>query len=583
MATSPRRTVVLGILGSTLDVGKTAARWEKWRPSVALCQHQDLLVDRFELLYDPRFQSLFDVVAADIRHVSPDTEVRPVELPLSDPWDFQQVYGRLHDFARKYPFRPEEEDYLVHITTGTHVAQICLFLLTESRHLPGRLLQTSPSRGAAGAAPEGRYTIIDLDLSKYDALASRAAVERREGESFLKGGIETRNPAYNRLIEQIERVAIASRTPILLGGPTGAGKSQLARRIHELKKARHKLAGELVDVNCATIRGDSAMSALFGHTKGAFTGAAEARQGLLRKANGGVLFLDEIGELGLDEQAMLLRAIEEKVFYPVGSDREQKSDFQLVAGTNKDLVDEVLAGRFREDLHARINLWSFRLPSLAERPEDIEPNLDFELAACLARTGVSVTMSREARARFLAFATSREALWTGNFRDFSAAVTRMAILAHGGRIATPNVDEEIARLLAAWRRTPKSSAERPDLVTARLGPERAAEIDRFDRVQLADVLSVCAQARSLSDAGRTLFAASRARKSSTNDADRLRKYLARFGLSFSPEEGATRPFPPPAEPSGPPISAIRSRRLARGRSFGPGVRVCSAKGFEHCG
>jgi transcriptional regulatory protein RtcR len=532
MATSTRRTVVLGILGSTLDTGKTAERWEKWRPSVAVCQQPDLAVHRFELLYDPKFQALFDTVAEDIRQVSPDTVVHPVPMPLKDPWDFEEVYAALHDLARRYTFSPDEEDYLVHITTGTHVAQICLFLLTESRHFPGRLLQTSPP-GRTVTSPAGAYSIIDLDLSRYDRIASRAALERSEGESFLKGGIETKNAAYNRLIEQIERVAAASRAPILLCGPTGAGKSQLARRLHELKKARHKLAGELVDVNCATIRGDSAMSALFGHVRGAFTGALEARQGLLRKANGGVLFLDEIGELGLDEQAMLLRAIEEKVFYPVGSDREQKSDFQLVAGTNRDLGEEVLAGRFREDLHARINLWTFRLPSLAERPEDIEPNLDFELAACLARTGQNVTISREARARFLSFATSREAVWTGNFRDFSAAITRMATLAQGGRIRTDVVDEEIGRLGRAWSRGPRREAATEDEVTAVLGEEKAAEIDRFDRVQLADVLRVCKSARSLSEAGRVLFAASRAKKTSVNDADRLRKYLARFGLSWS--------------------------------------------------
>lgn len=535
MAPSKRRTVVLGILGSTLDTGKTAERWTKWRPTVALCQHPDLLVHRLELIYDPKFQSLFDTVAADIAQVSPDTEVRPVPMPIADPWDFEEVYAALHDLSRRYTFTPDEEDYLVHITTGTHVAQICLFLLTESRHFPGRLLQTSPSRAHAPKKPEGAYAIIDLDLSKYDAIASRAAVERKEGESLLKGGIETRNAAYNKLIAQIERVAIASRTPILLTGPTGAGKSQLARRIHDLKKARHKLSGELVDVNCATIRGDSAMSALFGHTKGAFTGALDARQGLLRKANGGVLFLDEIGELGMDEQAMLLRAIEEKVFYPVGSDKEQKSDFQLVAGTNRDLLEEVSAGRFREDLHARIHLWTFRLPSLAERPEDIEPNLDFELGACAERTGVSVTMSREARARFLAFATSREALWTGNFRDFSAAITRMAILAEGGRVRAADVDEELGRLRASWRRGPRA-AEGRDEVAAALGEERAADIDRFDRVQLADVLRVCADARSLSEAGRVLFAASRSKKTSVNDADRLRKYLARFGLAWADVE-----------------------------------------------
>ncbi len=348
----------------------------------------------------------------------------------------------------------------------------------------------------------------------------------------MKGGIETKNAAYNRLIAQIETVALASRTPILLTGPTGAGKSQLARRIYELKKNRHKLEGELASVNCATIRGDSAMSALFGHTKGSFTGALEARAGLLRKANGGVLFLDEIGELGMDEQAMLLRAIEEKTFYPVGSDKEQKSDFQLVAGTNRDLTDEVHTGRFREDLLARINLWTFRLPSLAERPEDIAPNLDFELQCVSKSAGVNVTMSREARARFLHFAVSKEALWTGNFRDFSAAITRMSVLCKGGRTTNSVVDEEIHRLTSTWR---PSRLARPstNIVEETLGAERAAEIDRFDLVQLAEVLSVCKQVRSLSEAGRTLFAASRARKTSTNDADRLRKYLARFNLTWA--------------------------------------------------
>ncbi|HTN89068.1 MAG TPA: sigma 54-interacting transcriptional regulator, partial [Sorangium sp.] len=171
-------------------------------------------------------------------------------------------------------------------------------------------------------------------------------------------------------------MAIASRAPILLMGPTGAGKSQLARKIYDLKKGRRQVSGDFVDLNCATIRGDGAMSALFGHTKGSFTGALKDRPGLLRKAHEGVLFLDEIGELGADEQAMLLRAIEEKAFLPVGSDREVRSEFQLLAGTNRDLSLEVAAGRFREDLLARINLWTFRLPGLRERVEDIEPNLD---------------------------------------------------------------------------------------------------------------------------------------------------------------------------------------------------------------
>src|SRR5207244_2603721 len=143
-----------------------------------------------------------------------------------------------------------------------------------------------------------KIKIIDLDLSRYDRIASRFQQEQREGVSYLKGGIETRNAAFNRLIDRIEQVAIATRDPLLLMGPTGAGKSRLARRIYELKKARHLIKGAFIDVNCATLRGDGATSALFGHVQGAFTGALKDRSGLLRSADGGVLFLDEIGELG---------------------------------------------------------------------------------------------------------------------------------------------------------------------------------------------------------------------------------------------------------------------------------------------
>ena len=140
-----------------------------------------------------------------------------------------------------------------------------------------------------------------------------------------------------------------------------------------MRQAAHRVSGRLVEVNCATLRGDGAMSTLFGHVKGAFTGAAKDRPGLLRSADKGVLFLDEIGELGLDEQAMLLRALEEGTFLPLGSDRSVTSDFQLLAGTNRDLAAAVRDGDFREDLLARIDLWSFELPSLADRLEDLEP------------------------------------------------------------------------------------------------------------------------------------------------------------------------------------------------------------------
>ncbi|WP_018604401.1 RNA repair transcriptional activator RtcR [Uliginosibacterium gangwonense] len=523
-----KKTVVIGFLGTQLDyAGKGAARWERWRPTLSLCQQEDLIVHRLELLHDVRSKSLADRIEGDIAAVSPDTVVRHVDVSLRDPWDFEEVYTLLHDFARSYPFDLENEDYLIHITTGTHVAQICWFLLAEAHYLPARLVQTSPPRKKEAADVVGSYTLIDLDLSRYNKIAQRFQREQAEKVSFLKSGIATRNAGFNRMIDEIEHVAGRSKAPMLMVGPTGAGKSFLARRVYELKRQRQHLAGRFVEVNCATLRGDSAMSTLFGHVKGAFTGAQSERPGLLRAADGGLLFLDEIGELGLDEQAMLLKAIEEKHFFPFGGDREVESDFQLIAGTHRDLRQWVAEGRFREDLYARINLWTFDLPGLAQRPEDIEPNLEFELERFAQENGQLVRFNVEARQRYLAFASSAEALWRGNFRELGASVTRMATLAESGRITEKLVGAEIERLRWGWVGKPKT-----DIVSEVLG-EQAEALDLFDRCQLAIVIDTCRTSESLSEAGRRLFAVSRQEKKVANDADRLRKYLARFGLEWA--------------------------------------------------
>ncbi|MEO8698415.1 MAG: RNA repair transcriptional activator RtcR [Kofleriaceae bacterium] len=518
-----RKTVVIGLLGSTLDAGLQDKRWLRWRPSVAICQQANFRVDRFELLINAQTRPLAARVVADIAQVSSETEVRTHDLVLADPWDFSEVYAALDDFAEAYTWRANE-DYYLHITTGTHVVQICWFLLCETRAIPGVLLQSSPTP-ANGEGPRntiGRVDVIDLELAKFDRLAARFRERRERGASLLKQGIATRNALFNAMIDELEHVASRSKDPLLLTGATGTGKTALCERLYELKRARQHLAGEFVAVNCATLRGDLAMSVLFGHGKGAFTGATDSRTGLLRRGDRGLVFLDEIGELGRDEQAMLLTAIEDKRFYPLGSDKQVTSDFQLVAGTNRDLATDARAGRFREDLLARIAVWTFHLPALRERPEDIVPNLDYELERISAELGVRVSFAKPARDAFVRFAES--APWRANFRDFNAAIRRMATLAEGGRIDLSGVTAEIARLSASTR-------GEADALVPLLG-DAAAALDRFDRVQLADVVAVCAAAPTLSAAGRTLFARSLASRTTKNDADRLRKYLARFDLDF---------------------------------------------------
>jgi transcriptional regulatory protein RtcR len=268
------------------------------------------------------------------------------------------------------------------------------------------------------------------------------------------------------------------------------------------------------------------MSTLFGKRES----VDKQSGGLLWQATGGVLFLDEITELAAEAQAMLVRAVEKGRFLPVDSDREVESSFRLITGTTRDLRKAVGEGSFRADLWSRISLWTLELPALRERPEDLEMSLDDELSRFAETRGERVAMNREARRAFLDFARSPSSSWLGNFRDFSAACERMAMLAEGGQITLQAVRDEIERLRESWKRPHPGG--RSEILRRYLAEKDAAALDLFERVQLQEVLHVCSTARSLSDAGRTLFSESRKARSSKNDADRVRKYLAKYDLGW---------------------------------------------------
>lgn len=523
------KNVVIGFLGTKLDMGKM----RKWKPTPSLFVHDDFPVERLELLYDNRYLRLAEKIQREISYTSPETEVILNEMNLADPWDFQEVYGAMFDFARNYGFDDEREQYHLHLTTGTHVAQICWFLLAESRHVPAKLVQTGPPRGEDR---QPTLDIIDLDLSRYNALQQRFDLMSRENSDLLKGGIGTKNPAFNKMIDHVELVAGASDAPILLLGETGTGKTELAQRIYDLKLQRRRVKGRMVHVNCATLKGDHALAMLFGQRR-SFTGAAGTeRGGLLREADGGVLFLDELDQLGLDEQAAILHAIETGRYYPLGSDHEVSSRFQVIASSNRDLTGLVAEGRFRPDLLARINMWRFYLPALRDRPEDVEANLMHELTRTSRQLGAEYGFNADAAAGYMAFAKDPATPWPANFRDLGGSVQRLCTLAPRGRITLAMVGDEIATLRQNWR----ASEAEPDrtLIKSVMGGE-AETLDPFDVVQLALVIRTCRHSSSLSAAGRTLFAQSRAKRASKNDSDRLRKYLGKFGLDWDQVQHVT--------------------------------------------
>ncbi|WP_323039644.1 RNA repair transcriptional activator RtcR family protein [Gemmobacter sp.] len=516
------RNVAIGFLGTQLDMGKRRG----WRPSVQLCAHPGFAVDRLELIHDQHHHQLACTVAADIRALSPTTEVRLVRIDMADPWDFQEVYGKLYDFAAGYGFDEDRERYHVHLTTGTHVAQICWFLLTESRHVPARLVQTGPPRN--GGPPQGKLDVIDLDLARYNALQRRFEAAAREHSSLLLGGVETRNPAMRALVERLDRVATASDAPILLLGEPGTGKSALAAHIHELKLIRRRIKGRLVHVNCTTLRGGQALPALFGQRRAATGIAGSERPGFLREADGGVLFLDRIDELGADEQAAVLQAIETGRYCPVGSEAEVTARFHLIASASDDPGALVRGGRLRADLHARLSQWVFRLPPLRDRREDIAALLLALVDGSEQQLGRRTGFNADAMARYLRFACDPATPWPGNLRDLHASVHRLAVLAERGRVTLPMVDTEIATLAAQWMAVGRNDDQ---ALLASVLPA-SVRLDEFDRAQLAAVIRACRECPSLAAAGRRLFAVSREEKTTQNDSDRLRKYLARFGLDW---------------------------------------------------
>jgi DNA-binding NtrC family response regulator len=234
--------------------------------------------------------------------------------------------------------------------------------------------------------------------------------------------------------------AAASNATVLLFGESGSGKEVMARHIHQESP---RADGAFVALNCATLAGDLLESELFGHEKGAFTGAHKSKPGSIELAEGGTLFLDEVGELGAGPQAKLLRVLQERQFQRVGGTRTLDADIRIVAATNRDLRKATEDGTFREDLYYRLNVVSVRLPPLRDRPEDLEPLIEHALARYTAELGrAPLTISDEA------WHLLRTYPWPGNVRELNNVIERAAVLAPDDRIEVDDLPEELRELEA---------------------------------------------------------------------------------------------------------------------------------------
>jgi DNA-binding NtrC family response regulator len=223
------------------------------------------------------------------------------------------------------------------------------------------------------------------------------------------------SPRARQVIKMIEKLG-KCRWPALLLGETGTGKEVVARQIHHTGAQ-----GPFVTIDCSSMVGPLMESELFGHVKGAFTGAATTKVGLIEAANGGTAFFDEIGELPLDLQAKLLRVLQEKEFRPLGSLNTRRSDFRIIAATNRDLAKEVEKGTFRRDLFFRLNVINIRLAPLRDRKEDI-PEM---ISHFVTRVGGNYTFTAEALEAMLSYD------WPGNVRELENCIQHMVAINSG--------------------------------------------------------------------------------------------------------------------------------------------------------
>ncbi|TMA36879.1 MAG: sigma-54-dependent Fis family transcriptional regulator [Deltaproteobacteria bacterium] len=367
---------------------------------------------------------------------------------------------------------------------------------------------------AVAAMREGAFDYVTkpFDNDELRALVARALdMTRLERENrYLRQEVASRyapetvvaeSEASRKLLELVRRVA-PSRAAVLIQGESGTGKELVARLLHYWSD---RVGQPFVAVNCKAFAEGVLESELFGHEKGAFTGAVAARPGCFERATGGTLFLDEIGEIGTDFQAKLLRVLQDGELLPVGATRPRQVDVRIVTATNRSLREEISAGRFRDDLYYRLNVIPIQLAPLRERREDILPLVRHFLGRHAAESGRRLALAAEAEEALVSHG------WPGNVRELENAIERAVVLAHGEWITPED-------LLLEQR----SPAGEP--------PLEGTLQDSLDRAAAARIRAALEAAKgNRAEAARTLGV----------DRTTLYRLMKRLGLAFTPSGGGT--------------------------------------------
>ena len=396
-----------------------------------LLKHQ---FDSVRLLYNYPKKAVQDYIAFICDKVSISIEAR--HEPLTSPVNFSEIYIA----ANKHLLEINNEGAEINIllSPGTPAMQAIWILLGKTK-FNAKYIQSSLEDGV-------KYIDIPFEISaEYTPTANRIESEKLLSLSNITApanpafkDIITRNPAMKKLIAQAEILA-QKDVPVLINGETGTGKELFARAIHHASARSNK---PFIAINCGAIPKDLIDSILFGHIKGAFTGAVSDKSGVFQQANDGTLFLDEFGELSADVQVRLLRVLQEGTFIPVGGNKEQKCDVRIIAATHRNLIESIADGIFREDLFYRVAVGVLHLPPLREREGDL---------SLLADTILKQIGEKDPSLKHKYFSVSARNIilnqpWKGNVRELQSSLMRAAIWSSQDEISSQDIQQSLFKL-----------------------------------------------------------------------------------------------------------------------------------------
>ncbi len=390
--------------------------------------------ERVVLFATPNTEDRTTETKAEIEKRGSGVEVEIRNVSLEDPTDYAAIFRALRRHIRELAEEHPEASFSIAVASGTPQMHACWVLLAASGEIPAKLLHVRPPRFVT----KDRPLVGEVDLTANEFPSVRATTTEIEAApetppdlnvAIRQLGIVGDHPAMNAALEMAGTLA-SSDAPILIRGETGTGKELLARLVHRLSGRPSDI---FVALNCAAIPPDLVESILFGHKKGAFTGATSNQTGKFDLADGGTLFLDEVAELPMPMQAKLLRVLQDGMVESIGEPKPHQVNVRIVAATNRDVAQSIKKEKFREDLYYRLNVGEVILPPLRERRSDI-PKLALHV---LDR--VNATMRSPRRLSQEALARLQSHAWPGNVRDLENVIERSVRLSRDSVLAADDL------------------------------------------------------------------------------------------------------------------------------------------------